>query len=130
MAYKVSHHSPFKKNISNIQVQNQNIILNVCDKIQASPNIGEAMKGSFKKLGFKYYRIRDTNPEYRIIYKVYHCKTINKKNIHLCNLEMHHNNKEELINCNGLVDFIVTGTREFFNNFYGKSEKEIKIYLK
>ena len=130
MAYKVSYHPPFKKNISNAQNQNQSIIMSVCDKIQANPKIGELMQGSFRKLGFRYFRIRDTNPEYRIIYKEYNCRGEDKKKNVLCKLAQYHISTLELSNCNGLVDFIVTGSREFFNNFYGKSEKEIKAYLK
>ena len=129
MAYKISYHTPFKKNISNVQAQNQNIILNACNSIQANPNIGENMKGTFKKLGFKYHKIRDTTPEYRIIYRVYNCHLVDKKNVSSCQLKEIHTT-DELQTCNGLVDFIVTGTREFFNNFYGKSEKEMKVYLK
>ena len=129
LAYKVSTHTPFKKNISNIQKQNQEKILDCCDEIQKDPSIGESMSGSFNALGFKSYKIKDTNPQYRILYKVYKCNKSDKNKVHFCFFKEIHS-KDELLNCDGLVDFIITGSREFFNNFYKKSAKELKAYLK
>ncbi len=128
MPYKVKHHNAFKKGFKNINPANKEIFLDECDNIQANPAIGEIMSGNFRKFDILKASVKGTNPQYRILYKVYTCETKNETNL-TCSGEIVHESKNELIACNGYIDFIICGPREMFNNFYKLPLDKIKKYL-
>ncbi len=88
------------------------------------------MKGNLHKLDIKKHPIKKTTPEYRVLYKVYKCAAKDKNPKKLtCSIGITHANLDELNTCEGLVDFIICGTREMFNNFYKLPMDKLKKYL-
>lgn len=76
--YKASTHNAFEKNFKKISAAYQAAVLTELDNIQANPSIGEITKGNLHKLDIKKRPIKKTNPEYRVLYKVYKCQTKDK----------------------------------------------------
>lgn len=128
--YKVNTHNAFEKNFRKLNPASKETVLTELENIQANPQIGESMKGNLNKLDIKKRPIKKTNPEYRVLYKVYNCTDSDKNQKKLvCQHGVTHANIEELNACNGLVDFIICGPREMFNNFYKLPLDKLKKYL-
>ena len=130
MAYKVNQHNSFEKGFKKIDAQHHIDFLDHCDALTANPLIGENTKGALHTLGMKKYKITSTNPQYRILYKVYTCEKPPAKNKKfICSNHREHENQREYNECNGIVDFILCGTREMFNNLYKLPLDKAKKYL-
>lgn len=128
MAYKVSKHNAFQKGIKKLDPQFKNTVADECQNIQDNPSMGETMKGNLKKLDIRKVSVKNTNPEFRILYKVYNCDQKNYSKL-TCEQDVTHESQEELKTCNGLVDFIICGPREMFNNFYKLPLDKLKKYI-
>ena len=126
--YKARTHNSFEKNFKRIAPIYKETILTELEKIQTNPKIGEITKGNLHKLDIKKYPIKDTNPEYRILYKIYKCKDKNTKTLK-CSMSTIHDNISNLNSCEGLVDFLIIGTPEMFNNYYKLPLDKLKRYL-
>lgn len=128
--YKARTHNSFTKNFNKINPASKEAVLAELAAIQKNPKIGEVTKGNLHKLDFKKHPIKSTNPQYRVLYKVYKCETKDKNTKKLiCKLEVSHDTLTELNDCEGLVDYIICGTREMFNNFYKLPLDKLKKYL-
>jgi hypothetical protein len=86
------------------------------------------MKGNFRRLDIKKLEIKDTTPPYRVLYKYYECSKKDSSKL-ICSSNVIHADKDELDNCKGLIDFIICGPREMFNNFYKYPLDKLKKYL-
>lgn len=110
MEYRVKHRTQFQKTINKLQKKNPQLveeILDQADLIQANPKDYANLKGTLK--GFKSAHFH-RKPEYRILFKVYHCSKIDKKTKSFyCDLHeiTKDNNPKE---CMGLIDFIFVDT--------------------
>ena len=124
LPHKINISGTFKRKLGKINIDHKDTVIATTKDILKNPSIGDTMKGTFQKLGFKYFKIKDTNPEYRIIYKDYSCNTGEA-----CSLGIIHDNNAPLKDCLGVVDFVIVGSREDFNNYYGMSKKEIKGWI-
>ncbi len=128
MPFKVSKHNAFDKGFKKLDQQHKEDFANECKKIQADPTIGDTMHGVFKQLNIKKKSLKSTNPEIRILYKVYNCKMKNAQKL-TCENKIAHFDIQELRQCKGFVDFLICGPREMFNNFYKLGIDKIKKYL-
>ncbi len=128
LPYKVQYHNAFEKGVKKIDKQFLDTFYNRCDDIQNDPSIGETMHGSFKKLDIKKATVKQTNPEYRILYKTYSCSDKNTSKLK-CSAGIVHSSIKELQDCDGYVDYIICGPREMFNNFYKLPLDKLKQYL-
>jgi hypothetical protein len=98
--------------------------LDIADKIQNGTVQGEKLKGNFQ--GFYKFPFGH-KPEYRLVYKIYNCK-INEDDNLKCMFDDIEHTIEELIECNGLIEFVLIKTREKMNNLYAQPKKLIKNY--
>ena len=122
MAYKVAYRSSFERDFKKLKPPVQNFILNIADQIQNETLQGEKLKGSFQ--GFCKFSFGH-KPEYRLVYKIYNCR-IEKDRSLKCMFDDIEHTTEELLNCNGLIEFILIKTREEMNNLYAQSKKFVK----
>ena len=102
------------------------MVLDLADKIQIGTLQGEKLKGNFR--GFYKYPFGH-RPDYRLVYKIYDCKTY-KEGAPKCMFNDIEHTVEELLTCDGLIEFILVKTREEMNNIYAQSKKQIKSYLR
>jgi mRNA-degrading endonuclease RelE of RelBE toxin-antitoxin system len=124
MAYKVAYRSSFERDFKKMDSAIQNYVLDIADQIQDGTLQGEKLKGNFQ--GF--YKIPfGHKPEYRLVYIIYDCK-INKGGNIGCMFDDVEHTIEELLECNGLIEFILIKTREEMNNLYALPKKYIKHY--
>ena len=124
MAYKIAYRSSFERDFKKLNSNIQNYILDIADKIQDGTLQGEKLKGNFQ--GF--YKVPfGHKPEYRLVYKIYDCK-INKDGKADCMFDDIEHTIEELLECNGLIEFILIKTREDMNNLYALPKKHVKHY--
>ena len=124
MAYKIAYRSTFERDFKKLNSAIQNYVLDIADQIQDGTLQGEKLKGNFQ--GF--YKIPfGHKPEYRLVYKIYDCK-INKDGNIGCIFDDVEHTIEELLECNGLIEFILIKTREEMNNLYALPKKYIKHY--
>jgi len=122
MAYKIAYRSSFEIDFKKLDSLVQNYIFDIADLIQKEKLKGEKLKGNFKS----FYKFPfGHNPEYRMIYKIYKCRTT-KKGTLKCLFDDIEHTIEELIHCNGLIEFVLIKSREEMNILYGKSKKFIK----
>ena len=98
--------------------------MDIADKIQEGTLQGEKLKGNFQ--GF-YKVLFGHKPEYRLVYKIYDCK-INKNGNMSCIFDDIEHTMEELLECSGLIEFVLIKTRENMNNLYALPKKHIKHY--
>lgn len=129
MEYRIKHRPQFGKTIKKLQKKNPKLvkeILDQADLIQTNPNKYEHLSGSLK--GFKSAHFH-RKPEYRIMFRVYHCKKINAKTkIPYCELQ-EITQDDDPKECNGLIDFIFVDTREKFNRLYSLPKKLLNKYI-
>jgi len=124
MAYKIAYRSSFERDFKKLNPSIQNYVLDIADKIQEGSLQGEKLKGNFQ--GF--YKVPfGHKPEYRLVYKIYDCKININGNIS-CMFDDIEHTMEELLECNGLIEFILIKTREDMNNLYALPKKHIKHY--
>jgi len=124
MAYKISYRSSFERDFKKLKPLIQNFVLDIADKIQNGTLQGEKMKGNFRE----FYKFPfEHKPEYRLVYKIYNCK-INKDKNPKCMFDDIEHTIEELLECNGLIEFVLIKTREKMNNLYAQSKKHLKNY--
>jgi addiction module RelE/StbE family toxin len=124
MAYKVAYRSSFERDFKKLNSGIQNFILDIADQIQDGTLQGEKLKGNFQ--GF--YKIPfGHKPEYRLVYKIYDCK-VNKGGNLGCMYDDVEHTIGELLEGNGLIEFILIKTREEMNNLYALPKKYIKHY--
>lgn len=97
-------------------------MLDACDKIQSNPYVGDQLSRVLK--GYRSFHVTNTNPQYRILYRIYLCQEINKLNLPFCTQKIEHT-KTELKKCDGLVDFLDVGSREMFYAKY-RTKKGVK----
>ena len=124
MAYKIAYRGCFERDFKKIKPNVQNFVLDVADKIQSGILQGEKLKGNFS--GFFKFPFGH-KPEYRLVYKIYEC-LINKEDNPNCMFDDIEHTIEELLECNGLIEFILIKTREEMNNIYKLPKKNIKSY--
>ena len=82
--------------------------------------IGEPLRGNWRQYQSWHFHRR---PEYRIVYRTYDCRTA--ENPATCALHEHTECQPELVDCAGLIDFVLIGTREEFNRLYKLRQKDI-----
>ena len=124
MAYKISFLSSFDRDFKKLNPRVQNFILDISDKIQEGSLQGEKLKGNFK--GFYKFPFGH-NPEYRLVYKIYNCRTYKDGNP-VCMFDDIEHTLEELLECNGLIEYVLIKSREEMNNLYSQSKKHVKKY--
>ena len=122
MAYKVSYRSSFERDFKKLNPSVQSFILDIADQIQNHKLQGEILKGNFH--GFSKFSFGH-KPEYRLVYKIYDCRIEKGGNLRCMFDDIEHTN-EELLNCNGLIEFVLIKTREEMNNLYAQSKKYVK----
>ena len=124
MAYKISYRNSFERDFKKLKPHTQNFVLDIADKIQNGTLQGEKLKGNFQ--GFYKFPFGH-KPEYRLVYKLYDCK-INKDGNPKCMFDDIEHTIEELLECNGLIEFVLIKTREEMNNLYAQSKKHVKYH--
>ena len=122
MAYKVAHRSSFERDFKKLKTSVQDFVLDIADQIQNKTLQGEKLKGNFQ--GFCKFSFGH-KPEYRLVYKIYDCR-IEKDGNPQCIFDDVEHTIDELLNCNGLIEFILIKTREEMNNLYAQSKKYVK----
>ena len=124
MAYKVAMRSSFERDFKKLKPQVQNYVLDVADKIQNGTLQGEKLKGNFQS----FYKFPfGHKPEYRLVYKIYDCR-ISKDGDMSCMFDDIEHTPEELLECSGLIEFVLIKTREEMNNLYSQPKKYVKNY--
>ena len=124
MAYKIAYRGSFERDFKKLNSSIQNYVLDIADKIQDGTLQGEKLKGNFQgffKIPFGH------KPEYRLVYKIYDCKT-NKNGTISCMFDDIEHTAEEFLEYNGLIEFVLIKTREDMNNLYALPKKHIKHY--
>jgi hypothetical protein len=96
------------------------ILDEVIPAIAADPSLGEILKGSWSPSQSYHFHRR---PEYRIIYRVYHCNAGGESPT--CSLHHETDCSPGDEACGGVINFILLGTREEFNRFYKMKRKDI-----
>ena len=124
MAYKIAFLGSFERDFKKLKPRVQDFVLDIADKIQNGTLQGEALKGNFQ--GFYKFPFGH-KPEYRLVYKIYYCRIYKDENF-MCIFEDIEHTIEELLECNGLIEFVLIKTREEMNNLYVRSKKHIKKY--
>jgi len=124
MAYKISFRSSFERDFKKLKPHVQDFILDIADKIQDGTLQGEKLKGNFQ--GFHKFPFGH-KPEYRLVYKIYDCR-IYKDGNPACKFDDIEHTVEELLECNGLIEFVLIKTREEMNNLYAQSKKYVRNY--
>jgi len=124
MAYKIAYRKSFERDYKKLRPHVQDFILDVADKIQEGTIQGEQLKGNFQ--GFFKFPFGH-KPEYRLVYKIYHCR-LNKDGIVSCMFDDIEHTIEELQECNGLIEFVLIKTREEMNNLYTLPKKYVKSF--
>ena len=124
MAYKISFRKSFERDFKKLQPHVQDFVLDIADKIQDGTLQGEKLKGNFH--GF--YKIPfGHKPEHRLVYKIYDCRRFKDENP-ICMFEDIEHTTKELLECSGLIEFVLIKTREEMNNLYAQSKKYVKNY--
>jgi mRNA-degrading endonuclease RelE of RelBE toxin-antitoxin system len=126
MAYKISFRSSFERDFKKLKPRIQNFVLNVADKIQEGTLHGERLKGNFQ--GFYKFPFGH-KPEYRLVYKTYDCRIVDHGNP-VCMFDDIEHTWEELLECNGLIEFVLIKTREEMNNLYAQPKKQMRRYFR
>jgi len=121
MAFKVAYRSSFERDFKKLKPHVQDYILDIADKIQDRTLQGEKLKGNFR--GFCKYPF-GYKPEYRLVYKIYDCR-ISTDGRPACMFNDIKHTLEELLECNGLIEFVLIKTREEMNNLYTQSKKYV-----
>jgi len=124
MAYKIAFRSSFERDFKKLRPHLQDFVRDIADKVQNGTIQGEQMKGNYR--GFYKFSIGH-KPEYRLIYKIYHCKTYKDGNP-TCMFDDIEHSIEELLACNGLIEFVLIKTREEMNNLYAQPKKHVKKF--
>ena len=124
MAYKVSFRSSFERDFKKLKTHVQDFVLDIADKIQDGTQQGERLKGNFQ--GFYKFSFGH-KPEYRLVYKIYDCR-INKDGNPACMFDDIEHAEEELLECNGLIEFVLIKTREEMNNLYSQPKKYVRNF--
>jgi mRNA-degrading endonuclease RelE of RelBE toxin-antitoxin system len=131
MPYKIKFHNNFKKAFKKIVDKAlTEEIRGILENILANPTDFEELKHNW--VGFQSVHFHRA-PEYRILFKLYHCKIQQEATgeVH-CDQEQHEDEETELPilqDCLGLIHLVMLGTREEFNNFYKMDKKGVKNYL-
>ena len=124
MAYKVSFRGSFERDFKKKPIHVQNFVLNIADKIQNETLQGEKLKGNFQE----FYKFPfGHKPEYRLIYRIYDCRT-SKDGNPACMFDDIEHTTEELLECDGLIEFVLVKTREEMNNLYAHPKKYVRNY--
>ena len=121
-AYKVAYRSSFERDFKKLISPIQSFVLDIADRIQNETLQGEKLKGNFQ--GFYKFSFGH-KPEYRLIYKKYDCR-IEKNGNPKCMFNDIEHTIEELLNCNGLIEYVLIKNREEMNNLYTQSKKYVK----
>jgi len=124
MAYKIAYRSCFERDFQKLKSGIQGYVLDIADRIQAGTLQGEKLKGNFQ--GFYKFPFGH-KPEYRLVYKIYECR-INKEKNPKCMFDDIEHTTEELLECDGLIEFVLIKTREKMNNLYALPKKYVKNY--
>ena len=124
MAYKIAYRNSFERDFKKLKPPIQDYIRDVADKIQDGTIQGEQLKGNFQ--GFYKFPFGH-KPEYRLVYKIYHCRVNNDGKI-TCMFDDIEHTTDELNTCDGLIEFILVKTREEMNNLYARPKRYIKNY--
>jgi len=124
MAYKVAFRSSFERDFKKMNLRIQTFVLDIADKIQDGALHGEKLKGNFQdfyKFSFGH------KPEYRLVYRIYDCRIV-KDGKPACMFDDIEHTPEELLECSGLIEFVLIKTREEMNNLYAQPKKYVKNY--
>ncbi|MDR2233023.1 MAG: type II toxin-antitoxin system YafQ family toxin [Tannerella sp.] len=124
MAYKIAYRNSFERDFKKLKLSVQEFILDVADKIQDGTIQGEQLKGNFQ--GFYKFPFGH-KPEYRLVYKIYHCRVYKDGKL-TCMFDNIEHSIDELKSCNGLIEFVLIKTREEMNNLYARPKKNVKKY--
>ena len=122
MAYKVAYRRSFERDYKKLKSAVQSFVLDIADRIQNGTLQGENLKGNFR--GFYKFPFGH-RPEYRIVYKIYDCR-IEKDGNPKCLFDDIEHTAVEILNCGGLIEFVLIKTREEMNNLYRQSKKHVK----
>jgi mRNA-degrading endonuclease RelE of RelBE toxin-antitoxin system len=122
MVFKVAYRSSFERDFKKLNHPVQSFIYDISDRIQTGELQGEKLKGNFQ--GFYKFPFGH-KPEYRLIYKLYDCR-IEKAGNPKCMFDDIKHTPEELLNCTGLIEFVLIKTREEMNNLYAQSKKYLR----
>ena len=126
MAYKISYRSSFERDFKKLNSGIQNYVLDIADKIQDETLQGEKLKGNFNE----FYKFPfGHKPEYRLVYKIYDCR-VQKNGNPMCMFDDIEHTIEELLECNGLIEYVLIKTREEMNNLYSKPKKYVRNYYR
>ena len=124
MAYKIAFRSSFERDFKKLKPLIQNFILDIADKIQEGTLQGEKLKGNFKE----FYKFPfGHKPEYRLVYKIYDCR-IDQDGKSACIFNDIEHMPKELLECSGLIEFVLLKTREDMNNLYAQPKKYIRNF--
>ena len=124
MAYKIAYRCSFERDFKKLSPPIQEFVLNMADKIQDGTSQGEQLKGNFQ--GF-YKCPFGHKPEYRLVYKIYRCRIYKDENP-ACMFDDIEHTIDELLECNGLIEFVLIKTREEMNNLYAQPKKYVRKY--
>jgi len=126
MAYKIAFRSSFERDYKKLDFRIQNYVLDIADKIQNGTLQGEKLKGNFNE----FYKFPfGHKPEYRLVYKIYDCR-VQKNGNPMCMFDDIEHTIEELLECNGLIEYVLIKTREEMNNLYSKPKKYVRNYYR
>jgi mRNA-degrading endonuclease YafQ of YafQ-DinJ toxin-antitoxin module len=128
MPYKAEYRTPFEKKFKKIiSAELLEEVQETLQQIMTAPNDFPLLTGNLKGLRSAHFH---RSPEYRIVFQVYACKLLDKKQNAYCELELHTDSKEPTLeNCEGIINFIFLDTREAFNNLYDMGKKYIKKFM-
>jgi len=124
MAYKIAFRNSFERDFKKLKPLIQNFVFDVADKIQERTLHGEQLKGNFQ--GFYKFPFGH-KPEYRLVYKIYDCRIVSDGKP-ACMFDDIEHTMGELLECSGLIEFVLIKTREEMNNLYSKPKKYIRNY--
>ena len=113
----------FLRNFKKLPQSIKNEVFDLADKIQTGYNCENLHYNWANFYACHFGR----KPEYRLIYTRYKCLIKNNETL-ICEFDDIEHTKKELLNCNGLIEFVLIDTRENFNKLYKLSKKDVKNY--
>jgi mRNA-degrading endonuclease RelE of RelBE toxin-antitoxin system len=123
MAYKVSMRNSFSKDYKRLSADLQQAVMDSSEVIERDPSCGKPMSNNLSGLTkFSFGR----KPELRILYVVYDCRFIRGKEYDCRYGEEIPHEGDELLTCNGLIEYVYVKTREECNNLYSQRKKHFK----
>jgi mRNA-degrading endonuclease YafQ of YafQ-DinJ toxin-antitoxin module len=126
LEYKLSYYPQFEKSVKKIAKKDKELgqeILEQISLILKDPHSFDKLKGNLKEFNSCHFH---RSPEYRILFKVYHCSIIDKKGNAVCEI----NEDDCPETCKGMIDLIFVETRETFNRLYKMNNKQLGYFVR